>query len=136
MKVFPFPTSYTINLKRVRLIPMNCIEGENVMLDAIRALQHEGTRSEVALNFREQGNEYAKTKSWVDAKEFYTKAIAVLNVKKEDDKWEKPTDPAQEEKALREAREACYANRALCNLELSGFSPLAWGHRRGFINGL
>ncbi|EED21120.1 TPR repeat protein [Talaromyces stipitatus ATCC 10500] len=96
-------------------------EGENVMLEAIRALQYEGTRGEVALSFREQGNEAAKAKNWVDAKEFYTKAIAVLNVKKEDDKWEKPTDLEKEEKILREAREACYANRALCNLELKNY---------------
>jgi hypothetical protein len=93
------------------------------MLEAIRALQYEGTRGEVALSFREQGNEAAKLKNWTDAKEFYTKAIAVLNVKKEDDKWEKPTDLEKEEKMLREAREACYANRALCNLELSKSSP-------------
>ncbi|GAM42530.1 hypothetical protein TCE0_044f16589 [Talaromyces pinophilus] len=96
-------------------------EGENVMLEAIRALQYEGTRGEVALSFREQGNEAAKLKNWTDAKEFYTKAIAVLNVKKEDDKWEKPTDLEKEEKMLREAREACYANRALCNLELKNY---------------
>jgi hypothetical protein len=94
-------------------------EGENVMLDAIRAMQYEGTRGEVALSFREQGNEAAKARNWVDAKEFYTKAIAVLNVRKADDKWEAPADMAAEEKMLREAREASYANRALCNLELS-----------------
>lgn len=98
-------------------------QGENVMLDAIRALQYEGTRGEVALNFREQGNEFAKAKNWVDAKEFYTKAIAVLNVKKEDDKWEKPVDQLKEDSMLKEAREASYANRALCNLELSEFPP-------------
>jgi hypothetical protein len=103
-------------------------DGENVMLEAIRALQYEGTRGEVALNFREQGNEAAKMKNWTDAKEFYTKAIAVLNVKKEDDKWEKPTDLEKEEKMLKEAREACYANRAMCNLELSEWPPfpLEW----------
>ncbi len=32
------------------------------MLEAIRALQYEGTRGEVALSFREQGNEAAKLK--------------------------------------------------------------------------
>ncbi|KAH8689404.1 TPR repeat protein [Talaromyces proteolyticus] len=96
-------------------------EGENVMLDALRALQYEGTRAEVALSFREQGNESAKLKQWIDAKEFYTKGIAVLNVKKEDDKWEKPTDFEKEEQMQREAREACYANRALCNLELKNY---------------
>ncbi|KAJ9215158.1 hypothetical protein DTO166G4_3236 [Paecilomyces variotii] len=94
-------------------------EGNNVMLDAIRAIQNEGTRGEVAQNFREQGNESAKAKNWRDAKEFYDKAIAVLVVK--EDRWEKPEDPEAEKKLLREVEEACYANRALCNLELRNY---------------
>lgn len=99
------------------------------MLDAIRALQNEGTRAEVALNFREQGNEMAKAKNWKDAKEFYTKGIAVLNAK--EDKWDKPEDLEKEQKMLREAREACYINRALCNLELSKtFTVTIWREQR------
>ncbi|KAL1877809.1 HSP70/90 co-chaperone [Paecilomyces lecythidis] len=94
-------------------------EGNNVMLDAIRAIQNEGTRGEVAQNFREQGNESAKAKMWRDAKEFYGKAIAVLAVK--EDRWEKPEDPEAEKKLLREVEEASYANRALCNLELRNY---------------
>ena len=38
------------------------LDGENVMLDALHALQNEGTRGEVAQNFREQGNEGAREK--------------------------------------------------------------------------
>jgi len=87
------------------------------MLDAIRALQNEGTRAEVAQNFREQGNESAKAKMWKDAKEFYTKGIAVLTAK--EDKWDKPEDVEKEKRLHREVEEACYINRALCNLELS-----------------
>lgn len=96
-------------------------EEANNMLDAIRALQHEGTRGEAALNFREQGNEAAKVKDWKNAKEYYNKGLAVLNVKpgSEQDKWEKPKDEKEEERMQREAREACLINRALCNLELS-----------------
>lgn len=96
-------------------------EEANNMLDAIRALQHEGTRGEVALNFREQGNEAAKAKDWKNAKEYYDKGLAVLNVKpgSKQDKWEKPKDEKEEERMQREAREACLINRALCNLELS-----------------
>lgn len=90
------------------------------MLDAIRAMQNEGTRGEVAQNFREQGNESAKEKHWKDAKEFYSKGIAVLTAK--EDQWEKPEDVAKEQKLLREVEEACYINRALCNLELSMWS--------------
>ena len=93
------------------------------MLDAIQAMQNEGTRGEVAQNYREQGNEAAKEKRWIDAKEFYTKAIAVLLAK--EDKWDKPEDPKEEEKVKRQVEEASYINRALCNLELGKriFSP-------------
>ncbi|KAL2009659.1 hypothetical protein VTN00DRAFT_5466 [Thermoascus crustaceus] len=94
-------------------------KGENLMLDAIRAMQNEGTRGEVAQNFREQGNESAKAKNWKDAKEFYNKGIAVLTAK--EDQWEKPEDVAKEQKLLREVEEACYINRALCNLELKNY---------------
>lgn len=94
---------------------------DNELLQALHALQYEGTRGDVATSFREQGNEAAKSKQWIDAKEFYTKAIAMLNVKPEDDKWEKPKDLAKEKKIQTEAREACHANRALCNLELGNY---------------
>ena len=57
-------------------------------------------------------------KSWLDAKEFYTKGLAVLN-DKSDDKWEKPTDPDADAKLVLQLREQIYANRALANLELS-----------------
>lgn len=93
------------------------IDGENPMLDALMALQNEGTRGEVAQNFREQGNEAAREKRWGDAKEFYTKAVAVLKVK--EDQWDKPADLAEEKRLLREVEEAVFVNRALCNLELS-----------------
>lgn len=79
-------------------------------------MQNEGTRGEVAQNFREQGNEAAREKRWIDAKEFYTKSIAVLTAK--EDRWEKPEDPEQEKKVLKEVEEASYINRALCHLEL------------------
>lgn len=93
------------------------IDGENIMLDALRALQNEGTRGDVAQNFREQGNEAAREKRWIDAKEYYTKGIAVLRSKEQ--KWDKPEDEKEEERLLREVEEASYINRALCNLELS-----------------
>lgn len=87
------------------------------MLDALRALQNEGTRGDVAQNFREQGNEAAREKRWIDAKEFYTKGIAVL--KSTEQKWDKPEDEEEEQRLRREVEEASYINRALCNLELS-----------------
>jgi hypothetical protein len=82
-------------------------------------MQNEGTRGDVAQNFREQGNEGAREKRWIDAKEFYSKAIAVLQAKT--DQWEKPEDPKEEQKLLRQVEEASFINRALCNLELSWF---------------
>lgn len=126
--------------------------GENVMLEAIKALAYEGTKAEVAANFREQGNETARAKNWKDAREFYSKAIAsvqgkvklveapekdddpalpstssasaqrIIDVTELDDAAKKGTEELDEEaeKAKeREIEEACLANRALCNLELS-----------------
>ena len=51
---------------------------ENSGVEALQALQYEGTPLEIALNFKEQGNDIFAFKKWVDAKEFYTKGINVL----------------------------------------------------------
>jgi hypothetical protein len=100
---------------------MILLEGENVLLDALQALQNEGSRAEVAQTFKTQGNEAVQELKWVDAKEFYTKAITVINAK--EDKWEKPEDPKEEAALLVKLTEASHINRALCNLEL-GMSDL------------
>ncbi|KAJ5379744.1 uncharacterized protein N7496_002172 [Penicillium cataractarum] len=91
-------------------------KGENVLLDALQALQNEGTRGEVAQSFKEQGNEAVQEKRWIDAKEMYTKSIAVIYAK--EDKWDKPEDLETEKKLLRQMEELSHINRALCNLEL------------------
>lgn len=96
-------------------------DGNNELLDALSALQYEGTRAEVAQGFREQGNEMARAKNWKDGKEFYNKALAVLADKKN---FNNPADTKvidldEERKQELEVEEACYINRALCNLELS-----------------
>lgn len=101
--------------------------GENVELEAIKALMHEGTTAEIAGNFREQGNEQAKAKRWKDAKAFYDQALAALKNPKRKFEAEQgvadldvvEVDEAAEEKKERQIEEACYVNRALCNLELS-----------------
>ncbi|KAJ5930229.1 Tetratricopeptide-like helical [Penicillium verhagenii] len=93
--------------------------GDNAMLDALTALQNEGTRGEVAQSFKEQGNEAVQEKRWIDAKEMYTKAIAVIAAK--EDKWEKPEDIAVEKKLLLKMEELSHINRALCNLELGNY---------------
>lgn len=81
-------------------------------------MQYEGTKAEIAKGFKEQGNEMVKAKQWKDAKEFYTKGIAVLTTKGADDKWEKGEEPELEAKKEKELEEQIYVNRALCNLEL------------------
>ena len=98
----------------------NFADGENnTALEALLALQYEGTKAEIAQGFKEQGNEMVKAKMWRDAKEFYTKGIAVLTAKGADDKWEEGEDPELEATREKELGEQLYVNRALCNLELS-----------------
>ncbi|KAL9043464.1 MAG: hypothetical protein Q9214_003353 [Letrouitia sp. 1 TL-2023] len=92
-------------------------DGENVELEAIKALQHEGTRAEVALNFKEQGNEMVAEKRWKDAREFYTKGILTLKQERQ----EFPKDLVSESQKEKAIEEACYVNRALCNLELKNY---------------
>jgi hypothetical protein len=79
-------------------------------------MQNEGTKAEVAQTFKGQGNEAVSELRWIDAKEFYTKSIAVIYAKV--DKWEKPEDPKAEAALLRKLEEVSHINRALCNLEL------------------
>ena len=96
-------------------------------LDALRALQYEGTPAEIAQGFKEQGNEVVKMKRWKDGKEFYTKALAVLAQRKKARLLQAPDEAGQklsveEDDAeigkQRELEEVCFVNRALCNLEL------------------
>lgn len=102
-------------------------DGENTMLEAIKALAYEGTKAEVAENFREQGNEAARAKLWKDAREFYTKAIQsirgqVKTTDAEEDPSMKVTEELDQEAEAKKERlieEACLSNRALCNLEMS-----------------
>ena len=58
-----------------------------------------------------------KSKQWSDAKEFYSKGIAVLTkgLGSETSKTDGDKD------GERKVEEACYANRALCNLELKNY---------------
>ncbi len=113
---------------RSLFISKNRLDGENVELDALRALQYEGTPAEIAQGFKEQGNEVVKLKRWKDGKEFYTKGLAVLAQRKKARLLESSNEvgenpPVAEDEAeirkQRELEEACFVNRALCNLELS-----------------
>jgi len=105
--------------------------GENPLLEAMKALAYEGTRYEVAENFRQQGNECARAKMWTDAKEFYDKAIAALKgpQRKPDPDAdaeggqviEVELDEEEEAKKEKVVEEASYVNRALCNLEKKNY---------------
>lgn len=105
--------------------------GENIALEAIKALAYEGTRAENAANFRQNGNEMARAKAWVDAREYYNKALAALKLpqKPQDAEEGAPDmdivelDPEEEAEKERDIEEACLANRALCNLEMSIDAP-------------
>lgn len=91
---------------------------DNIALEALKALQCEGTKAEAAQNFKEQGNECVQVKQWSDAREFYNKGIAVLQ-DKDEARWDQPEDTAQEQKQRLLLNEQLHLNRARCNLELS-----------------
>ncbi|KAL8936850.1 MAG: hypothetical protein Q9216_004717, partial [Gyalolechia sp. 2 TL-2023] len=96
-------------------------EEENVQVEALRALQYEGTRAEIAQGFKERGNEMVAGKRWKDAKEFYTKGILALKAAKDTDTQSAGEDEEEEEADRlkeKQVEEACYLNRSLCNLEL------------------
>ena len=131
----PQPKPYDVDeviksLKRIPLFMTDLDEAgdDNPELEGLRQLAYEGTRAEVAGNFREQGNEHARVKNWRDAKEFYTKALAALHGPPNPQDQEELSrvkvveiDEEAEARKEREIEEACYVNRALCNLELSMF---------------
>ncbi|GJJ07575.1 hypothetical protein Clacol_001778 [Clathrus columnatus] len=78
---------------------------DNVAIDALQSLVHEGTPDEVAENFKESGNEYFKGKRWSEARGFYTQGIDA-----------EPTNPR--------LMEALLCNRAACNLELQNYGSV------------
>lgn len=103
--------------------------GENMELEALKAIAYEGTRAEIAQNFREQGTELVRyEKRYGEAREFYTKALNALRAPPpEPDPEQGPKvveiDEEAEERKEREIEEACLVNRALCNLEMSIYAP-------------
>lgn len=117
------------------------LEGENIELEAIRALQYEGSRAEVALGFKERGNEMVKAKMWKDGRDLYTQALGVLHKASKYPKSDEKAGASDDELGLeteaesdiqqeKSVEEACYVNRALCNLELSKTSFSTWYRRK------
>ena len=49
---------------------------DNPELEALQALAYEGTPTEIATNFKSQGNEAFREKRYRDALEFYSKGLA------------------------------------------------------------
>ncbi|KAI6105448.1 hypothetical protein F5141DRAFT_1123779 [Pisolithus sp. B1] len=78
---------------------------DDVAVQALQSLAHEGTPDEIAQNFKEQGNEYFKGKRYREAMGFYTQGIDA-----------KPTNNA--------LLEALLCNRAACNLELENYGSV------------
>ncbi|KAF8558983.1 40S ribosomal protein S7 [Imleria badia] len=77
-------------------------DSDDVALQALQSLAHDGTADEIAQNFKEQGNDYFKGRRFREAIGFYTQGIDA-----------KPTDSS--------LQEALYCNRAACNLELKNY---------------
>lgn len=95
----------------------------------MRALKYEGTPVEIALGLKQDGNESARLKRWKEAKELFTQALGVLHkshltptTTELDGLAEDAHVKTQQEKSI---EEACYVNRALCNLELSMNFPFS-----------
>lgn len=93
----------------------------------MRALKYEGTPVEIALGLKQDGNEAARLKRWKEAKQLFTQALGVLRKSHQAptstepvERSESAQEKSQEEKSI---EEACYVNRALCNLELSMVDP-------------
>ncbi|KAJ3569356.1 hypothetical protein NP233_g5103 [Leucocoprinus birnbaumii] len=78
---------------------------ENTALSALQSLAYEGTPDEIALNFKEQGNEYFKGKRYREALGFYKQGVEA-----------KPEDKT--------ILEALLCNTAACNLELKNYGSV------------
>lgn len=76
--------------------------GENMELEALKAMAYEGEPHEIATNFKNQGNDLYKVKRFKDARDMYDKGIEV----KCNDKT---------------INESLFANKAMCELELKNY---------------
>ena len=93
----------------------------------MRALKYEGTPVEIALGLKQDGNESARLKRWKEAKELFTQALGVLHKSHQAPTAAETTGSSDDAQAKsrqeKSIEEACYVNRALCNLELSMILP-------------
>lgn len=97
---------------------------ENDDLAALQVLAYEGTPLEVAVGFKERGNEFFVIKKHKDAKETYTQGVNVLLLEvRKRQRGEKTEDNADAEEIKKQIAllEATLVNRAACNLELKNY---------------
>ncbi|OIW31620.1 TPR-like protein, partial [Coniochaeta ligniaria NRRL 30616] len=104
---------------------------DNDDVAALQALAYDGTPLENATNFKEQGNECFKGKKWADAKEFYSKGIAIVVTEErrrakglpsvQTETHEGSSDEPEEVERERRLLEVMYVNRAACHLELGNY---------------
>lgn len=103
---------------------------ENDEIEALRALAYEGTPDEVAVGFKDNGNECFRAGKWKDAKEFYTKGIDVLQAEQrkrtaatgETTPNPEPfVDSHEEIQKQLSILETCLVNRAACHLSLQNY---------------
>ncbi|CUS24428.1 LAQU0S16e01486g1_1 [Lachancea quebecensis] len=76
--------------------------GQNVELEALKALAYEGEPHEIAENFKNQGNDLYRAKRYRDAREIYNRGIDIN------------CDDAK-------VNESLFSNRAACELELKNY---------------
>ncbi|KPM39796.1 hypothetical protein AK830_g6797, partial [Neonectria ditissima] len=103
---------------------------DNDDIAALQALAYEGTPLENGSDFKDRGNECFKIKGYADAKEFYTKGIAILS--QEERKRSRgetanllnaaaEPDSDDEIAQQRAVLESLYVNRAACHLALANY---------------
>lgn len=88
--------------------------GENMELEALKSLAYEGEPDEIAMNFKNQGNDCFKAKKYKDAVIFYTRGLD-MDCKVDD------------------INVALYVNRAACNLELKNYRRCIEDCKRALI---
>jgi tetratricopeptide (TPR) repeat protein len=104
---------------------------DNDDVAALQALAYDGTPLENATNFKEQGNECFAGRKWADAKEFYSKGIAIVATEErrrakgmpsvQTETHEGSSDEPDEVERERRLLEVMYVNRAACHLELGNY---------------
>ncbi|CAE7130906.1 unnamed protein product [Rhizoctonia solani] len=92
-------------------------QAEQNTLAALQSLIHEGDPEEVASNFKDQGNEYFKSRRFREAMGFYTQGVEALTIQSVDGK-PKIVEVQEKDRPL---YNALLLNRAAANLELENF---------------